>query len=558
MSKMIKILAVVAGLLLATGAPALAQQVTYDPNAETFSLLSLNSAFNTLAQTAKEFIRVKQSFDQKLISQQEYDRALGAYRQAKISYDMALMRILTNASYVIVEKAVKKVREDGSKIVEITVKNEVGGTFELHKLSAFGARETELAGGTWDSSQPGDGGSSENIAIDSDIENLTNEEIIQATLPFLEGQMLAFSDVLNLLEINNLFISLQARTQTGETVMISSPYERKIPKLRQNERATVSFELLRDVENCIIDIRFGDKGILKPVYLRLESTAGGVELNSQIPSLQADLDSTATFNLELQRFSSGSTAFALRIANLPEQIDYNFIDPDNNNQQVTSINFTEGSIRKTVQLQLTMPTRSSEDVVVDRVIPFKALVLNPEEVEKFDEMAVEFGRNIPEERLASLNAGITSLSVTPLGVGRIEVTASTFYYPIQPDEKVDMTITVKNTGTGELKNVMIKTDLPNNEWNYSIEPELIRSLNPEQEQKVKLAFEPPSDAVAGQHILKVKVEAKTRNRVIEADDKEVNIEIKDRPDIWGRLILIVLLIGIVLGIVIFGIKLSRR
>jgi uncharacterized membrane protein len=281
-------------------------------------------------------------------------------------------------------------------------------------------------------------------------------------------------------------------------------------------------------------------------------------VQSQIPSLQADMDSTATYNLTLQRFSAGSTAFALRVANLPEQIEYTFLDPDNNNQQVNSVNFTEGTVRKNLQLQLTMPTRASERVTVDQAINFNALVLNSEEVKKFDDMFREHGRYIPEEQLKTLNAGLVDLTVTPKGVGRVEVSASTFFYPIQPDEVVNMTITVKNTGTGELKNVEVNADLPNTEWEYTIDPELIRSLLPEQEQKVRLTFEPPKEATVGEHILKVKVEAKDRNRVIEADDKDVTVEIKAKPDIWGRLILIVLLIGIVLGIVIFGIKLSRR
>lgn len=530
-------------------------QVSYDPNAEQFTLLSLNQAFVTLGRTAKDFIRAKEQYEAKLISTETYDQALSAYRNAKISYDMALMRILTNASYIIVEKAIKKTSPDGGKIVEITVKNEVGGSFELSKLAAFGARETRMAGGDWDAPKAGT----------ASLENVSEEDLrswetaITATLPFLEGQGLAFEDVYNLMEISNIFISLKSQaSQTSGSVMISDPYEKKIPKLRQNERATVRFALLRDVENCDIEIRFGDKAITKSVYLRLESTAGGVEVDSQIPNVQADMDSTATFNLSLQRFSAGSTAFALRVAQLPEQIDYNFIDPDNNNQQVTRVNFTEGTVRKNIQLQLTMPTRASERVVVDQQIPFTVLVLNDDETGKFDELRREHGRDIPNESIDNLNAGIVYLNVTPMGVGRIEVSASTFYYPIQPDEQVDMTITVKNTGTGEIKNVEIKTDLPNNEWNYNIEPALIRSLEPEQEEKVKLVFEPPAEATEGEHILKVKVEAKARNRTIEADDKEVTVEIKPKPDIWGRLILIVLLIGIVLGIVVFGIKLSRR
>ena len=554
MKRNLLILLIVAALSSAAAAP-LAAQVTYDPNAEQFMLLSLNQSYIDLGQAAKEFLRAREQFENKLISASEFEQRLNAYRRTKISYDMALMRILFNASTVLVERAVKHVEADGTKLVAIYIKNEAGGSFELSKIKSFGARETPMAGGDFGTK-----------AVDGQVkvsellneEALTFESAIKETLPFLEGQGLAFEDVINLMEVHNVFISLKARTENGQDVMISKPYEKKIDRLGPSEQAKVTFELLRDVENCDIVISFGDKTITKSVYLELESATGGVEMTSEILSLQAELDSSASYNIDLQRFTS-ETAFSLRVANLPREIYYNFIDPENNNQRIETVNFTEGKIRKRVQLQLTMPTRKSENVQVDQTIPFTALILSSQEAQKFDMMAAEFGSDsIPLDELNKLQADQALLTITPLGVGEIEVSASTFYYAIEPDQKVDMTLTVKNAGTGELKNVQISTDLPNTEWNYTIEPDLLASLMPESEEKVKIQFSPPENATVGEHILKVKVEAKTRNQIVEADDKEVTVEIKEKPDIWGRLILIVLLIGIVLGIVIFGIKLSRR
>ena len=549
---------ILAVIILATVAQPAAAQVTYDPNAEQFMLLSLNQSYISLGQAAKNFLRAKGQFEKGYISESDYDGFLAQYRNAKINYDMALMRILYNAANVIVERAVKHINEDGTKYVVVTVRNEVGGSYELSKLRNFGARKTEMAGGDYGTKQGRQTTGDVNVKELLDSEAHEYDDAIRETLPFIESQGLAFTDVISLLEVNNLFINLTALTDSGETVMISKPYEKKIDRLEQNERAQVTFELLRDVENCNINISFGDKSITKAVYLEMESETGGVEMTSEILSLQAELDSTATYNITLQRFTS-ETGFALRVANLPREIYYNFIDPENNNQRITTVNFTAGKINKTIQLQLTMPTRDSEAVRVDQTVPFRAIVLTNQEAEKFDNMAAEHGiDSIPYEDLDTLQADQVNLTITPLGVGEIEVSASTFYYAIEPGEQVNMTLTVKNAGTGELKNVQISADLPNTEWNYTIEPDLLASLLPEKEEKVKIVFSPPEDATVGEHILKVKVEAKTRNQVVEADDKEVTVELKEKPDIWGRLILIVLLIGIVLGIVIFGIKLSRR
>lgn len=549
-------------IVLALSAPLVAQSsVTYDPNAEKFVILSLNQSYISLGEAAKNFLRTKEQVDEGLMSQQSYDDALARYRNAKLNYDMALMRVLFNASNILVERAVKHVKEDGTKIVTVTVRNEPGGSFEVSKIKRFGGRETSLTGGDFGSdSSAGNGDDPQETAQSLLAEDARSyDEILSATLPFVEGQGLAIEDVINLTEINNIFINLSARTETNEMVMISKPYEKKIPILRANERAQVQFELLRDVENCDIGISFGDKTMTKSVFLELESAtaAGGVRLECPITSLQADLDSTATFNIDLERFSN-DTAFALRVVDLPSQIDVKFLDADNNNQQITTVNFTQGKVTKRIQLELTMPVRDSESVQVEKAIPFKAVIFNTKQLDEARELERQYARDIPEAELTKLGASIINLTIIPRGVGEIETSASNLYYPIQPDEVASMTLTVKNRGTGELKNIKVEADLPNNEWNFTIEPDLIRELLPQQEEKVKLVFTPPENATVGDHIIKVKVEAKDRNRVIEADDKEVTISIKEKPDIWGRLILIVLLIGIVLGIVIFGIKLSRR
>lgn len=542
--------------LLVSAIPVTAQ-VTYNPNADQYMLLGLNQSYIALGQAAKSFLRVKEQYEKGFVAEEAYDTALAQYRNAKVNYDMSLMRVLFNATNVIVQRAVKRVEADGRKVVSVTIRNVAGGTFELSKLKTFGARETELTGGSWSDNTSGSSVGSDQNPATIDHEDL--EEAIEATLPFIEGQGLAFEDVVNLLEVNNIFISLSSRSDSGEMVMVSKPFEIMIPKLKQYEEETVRFELLRDVEFCTINLSYGDITAQKPVYLELESATGDVEIRSENPSLQADLDSTATFSIDLERFTTQTTTFALRVVNLPRQIDYFFIDPDNNNQQISTVNFTEGKTRKRVQLQVNMPKRDSDLVRVDEPIAFKALVINANEADEFDRLSSQHSRYVPESEMPEVLVGGTSLTITPKGVGQIEVSASNFYYAIEPDEQVTMVLTVKNTGTGELKEVAIDADMPNNEWNSEIEPKLIPSLVPEDENKVTLVFTPPTEATVGEHNLKVKVEAKTtRNRVIESEDKEVTVEIKPKPEIWSRLILIVLLIGIVLGIVIFGIKLSRR
>jgi hypothetical protein len=45
---------------------------------------------------------------------------------------------------------------------------------------------------------------------------------------------------------------------------------------------------------------------------------------------------------------------------------------------------------------------------------------------------------------------------------------------------------------------------------------------------------------------------------ITGEDKTINIEIKPETNLWGISIIILLILGLVGGMVVFGIKLSRR
>ena len=79
-----------------------------------------------------------------------------------------------------------------------------------------------------------------------------------------------------------------------------------------------------------------------------------------------------------------------------------------------------------------------------------------------------------------------------------------------------------------------------------------------KEMQIKLTFIPPSDVGVGAQEVKIKTEAMADNRPVQTEDKTVRIQINAKTPLLGSIILILLLIGLVVGIVIFGIKLSRR
>ena len=58
--------------------------------------------------------------------------------------------------------------------------------------------------------------------------------------------------------------------------------------------------------------------------------------------------------------------------------------------------------------------------------------------------------------------------------------------------------------------------------------------------------------------MKIKTEAMADNRSVETEDKTVRIQVRAKAEILWTAILILSLVGLVIGIVVFGIKISRR
>jgi len=207
-----------------------------------------------------------------------------------------------------------------------------------------------------------------------------------------------------------------------------------------------------------------------------------------------------------------------------------------------------------LSLRTFLPDRDDDEVVIDKPLVFYALVLSRDEREKMGSLV---GKKFTQDELDTVQGGKVKLELVPRGVGRIEVRAPSLYHEITVGDSIDMDVTIRNDGTRRLDNIRIETDNPLN-WRSIIEPDLIRALDPEKEEIVHLTFIPPSDVGVGAQEVKIKTEALADNRRVQTEDKTVRVQVQAKTPILWTAVLIMLLIGLVLGIVIFGIKISRR
>jgi len=463
-------------------------------------LLDLKKARAAYEIAKQKLINDQKLYENKAISEAEFNQTKNELLSREVDYQKLILRVMAQQSYIIVEKAVKYQNRRGDRRVKITLRSTMEGNQEY--LNQF------------------------------------------------QAHFDVFTPEMRSSKIYNIFVSL---VNLEDQTIIGSPYEIRIPKLDLGQTAIADFGLLRDVESLQVSLNYSGRKDQKNIYLEKDASANIVDINSTQFSQEANLGSQAAFDLTLERFSATDDVYQLTVLNLPRQISYDFIDAETN-ARLSQIKFTQGVNTKKLSLKTYLPDRDDEQVVIDQPLAFYAVVLSRDE---FDKLKDQRDKIFSQKELNTIQAGKVKLELIPRGVGRIEVRAPSLYHEITVGDSVAMDITVRNDGTRRLDNIKISTDNPLH-WRSIIQPDLIRSLEPEKEEIVHITLIPPSDVGVGAQEVKIKTEALADNRRVETEDKTVRIQVEAETPILWTTILILLLIGLVVGIVVFGIKISRR
>ncbi len=471
----------------------------YSQESQSLKLLALKKAQLNLEEMKGEFDRALWLKEEGLISEQEFVQKRTSYLQAQVTYQEALITFMGSEARLSVASAVKYQDKAGKKYVRVSLRYSSKELKELAKL------------------------------------NIDAKDLFP--LDFLQ-------------EIKDVYVSLRS-----EGKIISNPYEKTIPSLSLEQERHVTFQLLKDVENLEVNVFYAGKNETTSVYLQKGLSANIVTVNSAQFSQEADLESEATYDLSLEKFSGEANVFRLKVINLPQQISYEFIDPQTQ-ARLSQIKFTEGITSMQLSLKLYLPKNADEQVVIDKSIEFYCLALDNEQSSQVNEF-LSSGQSVGPKEIDGLKAGNVKLELIPRGVGKIEILALSLYHEIKVGENVNMEVRVKNTGTRRLDNIRIYTDLPLN-WRSEIKPDLIASLDQDKEEIVAIDFIPSEDAFVGDFEPKIRTECIADNRRVESEDKIVRIHISAKANVLGITLLVIFLVGLLVGIVVFGIKLTRR
>jgi uncharacterized membrane protein len=495
--KVLKLLIVLAAVLVVVFSLAAQTQ-----ESQSMKLLRLKSAQLALDLKKADFDRYLKLKEEGLTSEADFAQRQTAYLQAQVDYQQALINFMGSEARISVASAVKYQDRSGKKFVRVTLRY---ASKELKELAKLNINAADLF-----------------------------------PLDFMK-------------EIKDVYVSL-----LSEGKIISDPYEKSVASLPIETERDVTFQLLKDVENLEISVSYSGKTEKTSVFLQKGVSANMVTVNSAQFSQEADLESTATYDLSLEKFTGEANVFKLEAVNLPTQITYEFSDPTTS-ARLSQIKFSEGVTSLKLQLKLYLPKNPDERVVLDKPLEFFVLALDNEQTEKLRGLMTAAGgaAAIGTGEIDSLKAGSVKLELIPRGVPKVEVQAVNLYHEIKVGDTISMDVTIRNTGTRKLNNIRVFCDLPLN-WRVEITPDLLPTLEQSKDEVVKIRFLPPDGVSVGDDEPKIRTDAIADNRRVESEDKIVRIHITSKANVLGIGALVLLLVGLLVGIVVFGIKLTRR
>jgi len=467
-----------------------------------------------LQSARQEVQRLEELFRQGVIPKTNLDRARAELEKAQLAYQEAVLSLLALEPRISVQRAVKYQAADGRRFVRLPVVN-LTPTFD-----------------------------------DAQFRLLQNFEGADPIPEELRRR-----------DVRDIFISLKDPGEppmgTGTVVersvrgtTISLPYEVHIPRLNYGEERTLTFQLLRDVSSVIVAVSYKGRTSEQVAQLQAEGE-GVVTVSSTQFSQEADLGGQATYDLRIERSTVDVRSFHLKVVNLPRQITYSFLDP-NTQARLSQITFPAGVTEQRLSLRLFLPERADEQVQMDRPLEFWALVGEEAPMAAFRE-----DRAYTAQELAAARVGRVRLVVIPRGMGRIEVSAESLFSEIPVGGSVETRLLLRNVGTRRVENIKLTAEYPLN-WRVELEPAILPALEINREAEVRLRIVPPPDVPVGEYEVRIKTESFAYGRRVPSEDKIYRVSVRARAEVWTTVALIGGLLALVIGIVIFGVRLTRR
>ena len=353
-------------------------------------------------------------------------------------------------------------------------------------------------------------------------------------------------------EIRSIYVSL---LDSIDDTNIVKPYEEKIPVLGYNETVELTFQLQKDVESLKVSLNYPELPIpeTRLIYLQKESALDVVNVSSLRFSQEGNLGSSVTYDLTLDRLAETENTFQLRVINLLNRLSFEFQDPETKTRQ-SQVKFTQEQSKRNLSLIVYLPEELDASYL-DSTLEFYVAVLDETEANELG--GVNNRLDLPAEQIAGIQGGVERFELIPKGVPEIEVFVQNAFQTIKIGEQVNMTATLKNIGTRDLIDIRMIVDV-NTDWKYTVVPEVIGSLERNEETEIQLTLSPPVDIGVGEYQAKLNAEVTVDNRKFEARDRSITVQVDSKTQMSVTTLLFGALILLMIAIVIVTIRISRR
>jgi len=483
------------------------------------ALVDLENAKETHDRYESQLKAAEGLFKKSIISQKELDEALSAYtraqqllKQAEIELDRTKLSFLANATHITIMEAKKYYDSQGRRMLDLVLKNNSNLTLAE---SALGLSETP------------------------------------SESQFTSGWQ-SPEQIRALLNIENIIVSVVNDTASS----IGKPYEKIIPILHYDKQEKLTFTLLTDVQEAGVKLQYLDKTVTEKIFLEKESLQEIPTVVASQFSQEGQLGTDIRYDLDLEMLVTSDTSFSLLVTNLPPQINFSFID-SGSGARITSVRFTEEVSKHDLALRVSIPQKLDVKMI-DETIRFQAWVVTTKQVELLNILKQEYaGQVIPAEKLSQIKAGRVDLALIPKGAGRLEIMINNLFEEIKPQQDVHIKADLHNDGTLTLFNIVPEISPPLG-WTAEVVPKLIERLSPDDKQSIQIHLSPGNDVSVGEYEAQIEARGQSGSEVIEAIEKRLKVKITAETNITATLLLVGGLVILIVGIVVFGVKLSRR
>jgi hypothetical protein len=489
------------------------------------ALIAREHAKETRDRLEREYENALRLFKENIIYKKELDAALSAHKQAQqqlkqaeIQLEKTKLSFLSNATHITIMEAKKYYDSQSRRMLDLVLKN----TSNLAQAeSALGLTEAEPASGS--------------VQAESELSlEWRSPQQIQA-----------------LLDIENIIVSVVDKSSS-----IGKPYEQIISVLPYGREAKLKFVLLKDVQEVGIKLQYLDQNVTQHIFLEKESLQKMPTVVASQFSQEGQLGTDIRYDVHLEMLVTSDASFSLLVTNMPPQIKCSFID-SKSGARITSVRFTEEVSKHALQLRVSIPQKLDVDMI-DKKINFQALVATAKQLQTLNEFKREYAAgDIPKEKLNEIEAGRVDLALIPKGKGRLEILINNLYVEIKPQQDVNIKADLHNTGTLALFNIIPEVSPPLG-WTAEVLPKSAAKLAPGDKQSIKIHLQPGPEVSVGEYEARIEAKGQSGSEVVPALEKRLKVRISAETRIATTLILVLALVGLIIGIVVFGVKLSRR